>query len=491
MASISISGWNSSGGRVYTLSVSEGSYNSSTKKTTVNWSLSSSGGGGSWYDAYLYASVNGGQVYNSGKVSWASGAFPATTGSTSGSIQVDQSSGAAVSVPFYIEGYCFSYDVRSNSGSITLPARTVTITYDNNDGSGGPSSQTVTAGGSLTLSTSRPTRFGYNFVCWMGGSKEYYPGETYTFTENTTLLAYYEYVWLNTTTAASKTATINYGGEMYYFAVKTTSADDYTFYSVSSGDTRMYLYNSSGTELTSDDDSGDGNNFKKMYALSANTTYYLGVRWYGSSTTGSFTVHMRRTYHVNYSLNGGSGTAPDAFYKMYGISTTVTSTVPTKANTTASGYTITFNPNDGVCTTKTLTATDTLSWSFRCWSTASGSANEYDPGESFSLNSDATLSAQWTSSIATRGSITLPTPTRDGYTFMGWAESATATFGSKGTYTPNGTKTLYAIWSLIPRIPLLKTRYNNGFVTNALIKVKVNGKWVIVKAIKLKTNGDF
>ena len=98
--------------------------------------------------------------------------------------------------------------------------------------------------------------------------------------------------------------------------------------------------------------------------------------------------------------------------------------------------------------------------------------------------------AQW-NITTTKGSITLPTATRDGYTFMGWAETNTATFGSTGTYTPTGTKTLYAVWSLIPRIPLLKTKYNNSFVTNALIKVKVNGKWVIVKTVKLKTNGVF
>ena len=79
---------------------------------------------------------------------------------------------------------------------------------------------------------------------------------------------------------------------MYYFAVKTTTADDYTFYSASDGDTKMTLYNSSGSSLTTDDDSGDGLNFQKRYALSANTTYYLGVQWYSASTTGTFPVHI-------------------------------------------------------------------------------------------------------------------------------------------------------------------------------------------------------
>ena len=42
--------------------------------------------------------------------------------------------------------------------------------------------------------------------------------------------------------------------------------------------------------------------------------------------------------------------------------------------------------------------------------------------------------------------MTLPTPTRDGYSFKGWATSAAATSGTTGSYTPSGDVTLYAIW---------------------------------------------
>jgi uncharacterized repeat protein (TIGR02543 family) len=52
------------------------------------------------------------------------------------------------------------------------------------------------------------------------------------------------------------------------------------------------------------------------------------------------------------------------------------------------------------------------------------------------------------------GSITMPTtkPTRSGYIFLGWGLSSTSTWCEKdglyvgGTYTPDGTRTLYAIW---------------------------------------------
>lgn len=74
---------------------------------------------------------------------------------------------------------------------------------------------------------------------------------------------------------------------------------------------------------------------------------------------------------LNTTINGKASTASvSALETKVNTNTTnlanLTTTVGTKANTTASGYTITFNPNDGVCTTKTLTATDTLAWTFRC-----------------------------------------------------------------------------------------------------------------------------
>ena len=44
--------------------------------------------------------------------------------------------------------------------------------------------------------------------------------------------------------------------------------------------------------------------------------------------------------------------------------------------------------------------------------------------------------------------MTLPTPTREGYSFRGWATSASAASGVTGSYTPTGNVTLYATWEL-------------------------------------------
>lgn len=117
MASISISGWGV--GRYYTLTVTESSYNSISNTSVVSWTLSASGDSGTWYDYYLYASVNGTVVYN-GSGSWSAGTFPAATGSKSGTMTISHGTDGKKTISFYIEGYAYQYSTKSNSGSLTL-----------------------------------------------------------------------------------------------------------------------------------------------------------------------------------------------------------------------------------------------------------------------------------------------------------------------------------------------------------------------------------
>lgn len=70
---------------------------------------------------------------------------------------------------------------------------TYTVTYDANGGSGAPSNQTKTYGVTLTLSSTKPTRTGYNFIGW-GTSKSattatYSAGGSYTNNASITLYA--------------------------------------------------------------------------------------------------------------------------------------------------------------------------------------------------------------------------------------------------------------------------------------------------------------
>lgn len=74
-------------------------------------------------------------------------------------------------------------------------AKTYTVNYNANGGSGAPSAQTKTYGVNLTLSSTRPTRTNYNFKGWAtsaGGSVAYQPGGTYSSNAAVTLYAVWE-----------------------------------------------------------------------------------------------------------------------------------------------------------------------------------------------------------------------------------------------------------------------------------------------------------
>ena len=65
-------------------------------------------------------------------------------------------------------------------------------------------------------------------------------------------------------------------------------------------------------------------------------------------------------------------------------------------------------------------------------------------------------------------SITLPTATRSGYTFLGWSESssaATATYAPGSSYTVNKNVTLYAVWGAVPAYYTVSYNGNGGSVS--------------------------
>ncbi len=84
--------------------------------------------------------------------------------------------------------------------------------------------------------------------------------------------------------------TITTGGQIVYFAFTPTVSGSFTIQSTGSGDTYGTLYSSTQSSLTTNDDDGDGSNFKITYTMTAGTTYYIAVKFYNSSTTGTFKV---------------------------------------------------------------------------------------------------------------------------------------------------------------------------------------------------------
>jgi uncharacterized repeat protein (TIGR02543 family) len=84
------------------------------------------------------------------------------------------------------------------------------------------------------------------------------------------------------------------------------------------------------------------------------------------------------------------------------------------------------------------------------------------------------LYAQFNASSGVYSAIILPTPTRLGYAFLGWAESPDATWGQFGSYIPTKNVKLYAIWGALGSV---KIKDNIG-IRSYVPFIYTNKKWV-------------
>lgn len=216
---------------------------------------------------------------------------------------------------------------------------------------------------------------------------------------------------------------------------------------------------------------------RKLVSVSGITPNDKTGPW-STTVTGNKTVTFQvnwNRYDVAYNANGGTG-APSTQQKVHGTNLTLSSTKPTRANSTGNGYTVTFNANGGSVSPTTKTATNTYSYSFNNWKATNGTT--YNPGGTYSANEGTTMTAQW-NTTTTRGSITTPTATRSNgtatrtvtfdaatnggtcptaslnstatvtYTANGWytaTSGGTKRCANGGSYTPAATETVYQQW---------------------------------------------
>lgn len=143
-------------------------------------------------------------------------------------------------------------------------------------------------------------------------------------------------------------------------------------------------------------------------------------------------------YTVKYNGNGATGGSTTSSTHIYGTASNL------RANGFSRSYTVTYDANGGSCNTNSNVAT----YSFANWNTsADGKGTTYGKQASISTlvtSGSKTLYAQWNSA-----SVTLPTPTRTGYTFTGWYTSDNKPIGMGGvSYTPTANITLYAHWKI-------------------------------------------
>lgn len=342
----------------------------------------------------------------------------------------------------------------NHTATLNYTVPTYTVTYDANGGTGAPAAQTKTQGTALTLSTTKPTKASvvtnptgtitisynanggsstpsagtgtytdtktqpYSFSSWNtqsnGSGTNYASGGSYTTDAAVTLYAQYTAGTATTvrktnpsitTAAAINRANGSVTGYKVSFNSNGSSATAPT--AITSDKTRKYTFSKWNTNS---DGSGTDYTASTAYTFSASDTLY--AKWTSSDTNNAITL-------------------PAAI---------------TRANASAGSYTITFNTNGGTSSTTTLSAARTTSYTFGGWNTNSGgTGTNYNANASYTPTEAVTLYAKWNSSTST-AAVTLPTPTRSGYKFIGWAETSDSKTGITGSYTPSKNLTLYAIW---------------------------------------------
>jgi uncharacterized repeat protein (TIGR02543 family) len=316
----------------------------------------------------------------------------------------------------------------SQCGYTQTTAQTYTVSYNANGGSNAPASQTKVHGLTLTLSSTIPYRFNYEFLGWSASSSAttatYTAGGSYTGNVSVTLYAVWRYKPATYTvsydanggTGAPSRQTKTYGVTLTLTTLIPTRRN-YSFVGWSKDrNATSASYTAGGS-----------------YTDNADVTLYAVWRY------------DPETYTIRYDANGGTG-APPSQTKTYGVPLTLSAVKPTRA-----GY-------------------DFLGWA----TSRNATVSEYAPGERYTDEAGVTLYAVWryipktyevkydvngggnTPASQTKTEdvtliLTFTIPTRYGYTFKGWATSSSATlatYQAGGSYTANESVTLYAVWEI-------------------------------------------
>ena len=366
-------------------------------------------------------------------------------------------------------------------------ADTYTIKYDANGGTGAPAAQTKTPGTKLVLSTTVPTREGYLFLGWGTSSNAtkptYQAGGNYTQDASATLYA----VWSDAENFLD-TCTF-YPAHM---TVKITAVDEI--------ETEPW---DAGADL------GVTGNVGDVYTATGVYVNPYGSCWYRIDVNGKVGYYWYKradvVEHDTSKVVISDGVYPGTLY--VGDDFTVTGTIQSTYVPIVEVEAVVIDASGDVVLSSKVSGQNAYSFDI-----GSSTLNSLDFGslkagnytyaiksvtrhyyvtstdipysdqtktlvsksftvkerETYTITFDANGGSGAPASQMKTHNITMTlsstVPTRDGYTFLGWATSKTATgaeYKAGGSYTGNANVTLYAVWEAIPAADAPKILVSN------------------------------
>ena len=405
--------------------------------------------------------------------------------------------------------------------NISISGDTYTISYNANNGTGAPASQSKSYGVGIKLSTSIPTRTGYTFTGWNtasnGSGTAYASGADFTNNANTVLYAQWRinkvYVGFNTNGGSITKNTNVYVADSNGNIAKNGS---YKFHSISYGGTlgtsgltnynnTKYLYvEKTGSSVTSGHEWICMSGCTQANKVFNQTDQYAASDFCDASKSDCSVVlgvNWNDRYTVTYNNNGGSGCSSKTVTPggIYG-----TMCVPTREGYTFIGW---FDSgykdsplNYYADTYSDLkdhfnTNQDALYNHYLEYGKNEGRRiSQYNASDKFTANANQTIYAGWkagylieynanggsgtmNSTLVTTGSsVTIKSNgfTRDGYLFEGWTTNSDGTDDGHG-WTPGWSGT----WN-----------YTSGNYGIANSKLVLYARWKTIKTYTISYNAN-
>ena len=404
--------------------------------------------------------------------------------------------------------------------NISISGDTYTISYNANNGTGAPASQSKSYGVGIKLSTSIPTRTGYTFTGWNtasdGSGTAYASGADFTNNANTVLYAQWRinkvYVGFNTNGGSITKNTDVYVADSNGNIAKNGS---YKFHSISYGGTlgtsgltnynnTKYLYvEKTGSAVTSGQEWICMSGCTQANKVFNQTDQYAASDFCDASKSDCSVVlgvNWNDRYTVTYNNNGGSGCSSKTVTPggIYG-----TMCVPTRE-----GYTFVGWFDSGYKDSPLNYYADTYSDLKNAFGTNQDALynhyleygknegrriSQYIASDKFTANANQTIYAGWkagylieynanggsgtmNSTLATTGSsVTIKSNgfTRDGYLFEGWTTNSNGTDDGYGWTGWSGT------WN-----------YTNGKYGIANSKLVLYARWKTIKTYTISYNSN-